>query len=382
LRIKSYFADTIEEAMDKARIELGPDAMLMNSRRSTPEASRQGAYEVVFAVDRELPAQRARAAYEERAAGHSGTVLNDNLATELAELRRQIEGVKQSVSRQTVHLRWSHGASTEAAEVYSRLVQAGFSDEMVQDLMRSVHARLRPPAAGEAETSIEVFADRVKDELRQRIRVSPGLGREGSDRSVVMFVGAPGSGKTATLAKLAIGHCIQAARPVQLISADYWRVGASEQLRSYAAILGVGFETADTIPALAQALHLHAHKTVLVDTPGMGADDMEMASELAQFCQKETNIEVQLVLPAHARGPVLARIADRFACFRPARLIATFLDEADTLGGILEQAMRIGLPLSYTSSGQQVPEDLQPADHENLLTRVLDGLPQAVLSMA
>ena len=378
MKIKSYFADTIEEAMDKARVELGPDAMLMNSRRSAPESNHMGAYEVVFALDRDIPAQAQRARPDRAATA----AVNETLATELAELRKQIEGVKQSVSRQTVHLRWSHGASAEAAEVYSRLVDTGFSDELAQDLVRSIYARLRPTAPGEPATGMEVLADQVKEELRRRIRVSPGLGREGNEKCAVMFVGAPGTGKTATLAKLAIGHCLQGSRPVQLISADYWRVGASEQLRAYAAILGVGFETADTIPALAQALHLHAHKTVLIDTPGLGADDTEMLAELGHFCKKEPGVEVQLLLPAHASGTVQARIADRFATLAPSRMIATFLDEADTLGAILEQAMRTGLPLSYTTSGQQVPEDIKAADHENILARVMDGFPSAVLSMA
>lgn len=382
MRIKSYFADTIEEAMDKARLELGPDAMLMNSRRSSPDSARQGAYEVIFALDRDNAAPRARITRDERPVTRTEPAMNETLATELAELRRQIEGVQQSVSRQTVHLRWSHGASSEAAEVYSRLVEAGFSDEMAQDLMRAVHVRLRPSNPGEPPTGLDILGDHVREELRQRIRVSPGLGRSGAEGSAVMLVGAPGTGKTATLAKLAISQCMHGSRPLQLISADYWRVGASEQLRAYAAVLGVGFETADSIPALAQAMHLHANKTILIDTPGLGAEDKEMAGELEQFCRKQSNIEVQLVLPAHASGVVLARIANRFAGFNPARIIATFLDEADSLGGMLEQVIRTGLPLAWTTSGQQVPEDLQAADHENLLNRVLEGFPQAVLSMA
>jgi flagellar biosynthesis protein FlhF len=390
LKIKSYFADTIEEAMDKARIELGPDAMLMNSHRSAPEAKHLGAYEVVFALDHEVPAHRMRVAFEKHAseAKTASPANPDTLATELAELRRQIEGVKHSVTRQTVHLRWTHGASAEAAELYSRLIQAGFSDEMAQDLARAIQTR-QESASSSAEWSetplalsgamngaLETMACSLEEELRRRVRLSGGLRSEG-DRRVVMIVGPSGAGKTATVAKLAVRQGIQLSRQVHLICVDSWRVGANEVLRSYAAILGVGFEVVDTTAALAQAIQLHRHKTILIDTPGFGVDELEAAAELARFCERQRDIEVQLVVPAHARGAVLARALERFSMFRPSGLIATFLDETDLLGGLLEQGIASGLPFSFLCGGQQVPEDLHVAEHAPLLAPVLDLFPRA-----
>jgi flagellar biosynthesis protein FlhF len=395
VKIKSYFADTIEEAMDKARIELGPDALLMNSHHSGPEARHLGDYEVVFALDHELPTHRIRAVFDKQMTENRPAPPVNNseaLATELAELRRQIEGVKQSVSRQTVRLRWTHGATAEAAELYSRLVQAGFSEDMSQDLARAVQARgdgarteewsETPLAmAGEVNGALESMAGSLEDELRRRVRVSGGFRGDG-ERRVVMVVGPSGSGKTATVAKLAVKYGIQAARPVHLICIDSWRVGANEVLRAYAAILGIGFEVVDSMAALSQAIQLHKHKTILIDTPGFGVDELEAAGELATFCDRQPNIEVQLVLPAHARGAVLAQAVERFNMFRPAGIVATFIDETDLVGGILEQGILSGIPFSFVCGGQQVPEDLHTAEHATLLAPVLELFPRRVLSVA
>src|SRR5579884_1104978 len=106
MRIKSYFADSVQEAMELARLELGPEAMLVNSRKTDPELRHLGAYEVVFGMtsqSAEVRSQKGAAARQgrEQVALERNRGQQDALLEEMAELRRQIESVKRSVSRQS-----------------------------------------------------------------------------------------------------------------------------------------------------------------------------------------------------------------------------------------------------------------------------------------
>src|SRR5208337_4770648 len=98
------------------------------------------------------------------------------------------------------------------------------------------------------------FRGALAEELTSRFQVQPVLGRGEANPRIVALVGPPGCGKTTTLVKLAVNYGLAARRPVMLLSMDTYRVAAAEQLRSYAAILGVGFQVVETVAALAQNL--------------------------------------------------------------------------------------------------------------------------------
>jgi len=376
MRIKSYFAESVEEAMDKARIELGPEAMLMNSKATEPEFRHLGNYEVVFALAFEdSPAEKPQtqaAAGVVVAAGRP-----DALAQEIAELRRQIETVKRSMSRQTFHTRWtSAGASPEMHELYLRLLNADFSEDCANEVLQAVERR----SGGKAEA----LANAIIAEIESRFEAAPGLGANGAERRVTALVGPPGAGKTSMIVKLALKYGLMNKRPLQILSTDTCRVAASEQLRAYASIIGIAFQTVDTMAGLAQALEEAGGKDlVLIDTPGFGPGDGEETSELALFLSRHRLIEVQLVMPATLKASALARIAERFAEFQPARLIFTNLDEAGGgYGSIVEQAMRLRLPLSYFGCGQQIPEDLLEASKDELIRKVFEGWQEPALTAA
>jgi len=120
MRIKSYFAESVEEAMDKARVELGPEAMLMNSKSTDPELRHLGRYEVVFglAFADVGPAVNTSAPQAVPALPPAPNGKPDTLALEIADLRRQIETVRRSMSRQSFHMRWTApGAAPELTEL-------------------------------------------------------------------------------------------------------------------------------------------------------------------------------------------------------------------------------------------------------------------------
>jgi len=374
MRIKSYFAESVEEAMDKARLELGPEAMLMNSKPTEPEFRHLGNYEVVFALAFEdLVPEKPEAQASAGLLAPGGKP--DAIALEIAELRRQIETVKRSMSRQTYHAHWSSpAAAPEMRELFVRLISAEFSDEWANELLQAVERRV---------SKSEALESAIAKEIQSRFETAPGLGVTGAERRVTALVGPPGSGKTSMIVKLALKHGLMSKRPLQILSTDTCRVAASEQLRAYAAIIGIAFQTVDTMTGLAQALEEASGKElVLIDTPGFGPGDADEVSELALFLARHRLIEAQLVLPATLRASALARIVERFSMFQPARLIFTNLDEAGAYGGIVEQAMRTRLPLSYFGCGQQIPEDLREASKDELIRKVFEGWQEPALTAA
>jgi flagellar biosynthesis protein FlhF len=202
--------------------------------------------------------------------------------------------------------------------------------------------------------------------------VQPVLGRGEAKPNIVALVGPPGCGKTTTLVKLAVNYGLASRRPVLLLSMDTYRVAAADQLRSYAAILGVGFHVLETVAALAQTIEENRGKELIfIDTPGFAFGDLDASADVAQFLASRQDIDTQLVLPSSMKGPDLTRIVDAFEIFRPQRLLFTKTDETNSFGPIVNESNRTGKPVSFLATGQRIPEDLETASAARLVDIIL-----------
>lgn len=385
MRMKSFFAPTVQDAVEQARIELGPDALLVNSRKAPPEAQGMGEYEVVFAV---LPggAEATSESAVETSTEAKTAPAEDPVLRELARLRKQMEEMGSALTGINAQACSWAVPSPELAEVFSRLMDAGFSADVAKKVVNQAHARLDTDPASRSRRRIfdgESVEHAVRTELECLLSTDASFDRSEEKSRAVALVGPPGSGKTVTLVKLAVRYGISASRPVHLISADTHRVGAAEQLRTYAAIIGATFDAVDSTRTLQQALEANREKgLILIDTPGYASADIEEAAELARFLAQHPAIDVQLVAAASMRAADLSNALDRFEIFSPAKLIFTRLDETSAWGGVISESVRTGKPISFLGTGQQIPENLEPATAERLLERVLERQNQRALSAA
>jgi len=355
MKLKSYFADTIEEAISLARREMGAEAMLVNSKRSNAEARHLGAYEVVCAADVEAPiAERDKA---RRLLGSTPAPI-DKLSQDVSEIKHQMERLALTLARSSAGMA-GIASDPELANAFATLTAAELDADLAYDLIGKIGSPFRP--------------ERLRDELGRLLAVNAGLGRTGSPTRTVALVGPPGSGKTTTLVKLAVQYGVASRKAIQILTVDTMRVGASDQLRSYAAILGVGFQVLETTTALARALDEHHQKDLIfIDTPGLATNELEAFEDLADFLSTHPGVDTHLVLPASMRTSDLKRVAGQYEIFKPAKLLFTRLDETETFGPILSHSVRSARPISFLTRGQRIPEDLEEATQDLILNMVLE----------
>lgn len=337
MKLKSYFSGTVEAAMELARQELGENALLVNARPATPETRYLGAYEVVFGI----PPKQIEAAVVRQPA----PPLSMSAAASTTSAGPATNGSSAPPSGDRMaHLRM-------ALEVAG--LKRDF-ERMRSSLGEGRNQALLPAASSSAP---ETEAPAVPP-----CQADPTLGRPGAARAIVALVGPPGVGKTTTLIKLAARYGLAARKPVQIISADVFRIAAADQLRTLSAILGVGCDIAETAGGLAQLLEAHRTKDlILVDTPGLGRADMEDASDLAALIGSHAEIDTHLVLPAFMRSSDMDRVIEQYAVFGPRKVLFTCLDETGCHQDLVRVAASHSLPVSFLGTGQQIPDDLEPA---------------------
>jgi flagellar biosynthesis protein FlhF len=396
MKIKSYFSRTVEDAMAVASQELGPDAMLVNSRKAPIESRHLGEYEVVFGTletgtevaaapsSQEAPTIATNLAAKIAASSFAAPAFGDHLSAEVAELKKELEGIRRALTRTAFAPSQWVGVAPDVSDAYALLTANEVAPDLAREIVQAAGSRAAGPRTSLVRSAQAAdgapFQRALVEEIQSRFEVAPTLGA-GPAPKIVALVGPPGCGKTTTLVKLAVNYGLAARRPVVLISMDTQRVAAAEQLRSYAAILGVGFQVLETTAALAQSLEENRGKELIfIDTPGLALNDLEDASSLAHFLSTRTDIDSHLVLSASMKSADLTRMIDAFEILRPKHLLFTKLDETDSFGAIFSEAARTRKPLSFFTTGQRIPEDLEAASQARLLELILTGRNRAALA--
>jgi flagellar biosynthesis protein FlhF len=195
-------------------------------------------------------------------------------------------------------------------------------------------------------------------------------------QKVIAFVGPTGVGKTTTIAKLAARFSLMEQKRVAMVTADTYRIAATEQLKTYGRIMGIPVEVADSAEDMIAILNKYKNMdVVLVDTAGRSPSSDEQLKELKNFIAKSQPDEIHLVLSATTKYFDMIRIIERFGTAVPInRMIFTKLDETRFYGAFINLMNNFQIPLAYYSAGQNVPDDLEVPEVRSLSEKITKSL--------
>ncbi len=323
--------------MELARKELGEEALLIDTRPAAPETRGLGEFEVIFGLLAANPsATLCRPdTGSPQTSGASPCRACAGFESDLAEIKRQIAHLTECLDG------WRAASGSLPGN------------------------RLPASQTPAVETELACLVARGET-LTERFRVDATLGRGGACRAFVALAGPAGSGKTTTLAKLAVRYGLAARRPVRILSLGAQSIGGVS-LPRIAALLGIECSLAETAAAFEQALVQHpSTDLLLIDTPELSPGETAESDGLARILATHLELDVHLVLPATMSPPDLQRMIERYEPLRPGKLLFTRVDEASSFGPLLHQSAQRDLPLSFLGTGQRIPDDLEAATEARL----------------
>lgn len=315
---RTYRGTSVRDLLAQARLELGPDALVLSTRMVS--------------------------------AGGLRGLLGARVVEIVAAAERAVSAARPSEQG-------SRHAMPQDDEIVARLSATGLDPSLVMEVAAAI-------PAGRRRATSPAQLRRVLGE-----QLAPLAAGTEDYRQVEVFVGPPGVGKTTTIAKIAAQERAHHGRRLTLVSADGYRVGAVEQLRLYAEIVGSPFSVARTGRELAQVLDA-ARGPVIVDTAGRSPSD-DVAQELFGVLRTRKDVRTHLVVSAASSASDVTRTIEQYRGAAPQRIAFSRLDEAESLSPVVGLLRSRQLPVSYLGTGQRVPEDLDRATGAMLAALVL-----------
>jgi flagellar biosynthesis protein FlhF len=364
LKVKVFTANNMQEAMSQVKNELGRDAVILHSRRY-----RKGGFlgffgqervEVMAALEapKSLPAQKKETRTATpllRTSDEDAKITS--LQLEVASMRKMVEQLITKMPRQ----------EKISAPLYELLIKndidAAIAENLTQGLPDSQSA-----AGPNADIAKKLLLDRLNNHLQ---RVEAITLSENSCKTVA-FIGPTGVGKTTTIAKLAANFALNQGHKVALVTTDTYRISAVEQLKTYAEIIDIPIEVVYTPDELKAAIFRHRDKQViLLDTAGRSPKNQYQLAELQALLAVDPYIETHLVLSTSTKYADALEIVNRFSVCSPQKFLFTKLDEAANLGTVFNLLYQFPATLSYITTGQNVPDDIELANPVKLANLIL-----------
>ena len=403
---RTYHADTMANVLGEVKHDLGRDAVILRTRSfrkggllgliggkpmweitacAASELSRddeQGQYVPQIPLERSPeplpnesepkapPAVRphvADALAQLAAASPRGGNASVRLAGEVSDLKQMVSILLQQGTPP------GSPAAGPLGHLYANLVVNDVEPCIARELIDSLRMDLTGRQQGDEALVRQELCNRIAA-LIKTVDPAEHMGKNSRQCRVIALIGPTGVGKTTTIAKLAANFKLRQGLRVGMITIDTYRVAAVDQLQTYAEIVEVPLRTVLSPSELRQGVYaLRGMDVVLIDTTGRSQNDLLRLSQLRSFLDAADADEVHVVVSAAANPSCIRGILERFAPLGANRLLVTKLDEASTYGAVLSMARADVGPMAYVTSGQEVPDDIAPADAEDLAWKIMGG---------
>ena len=343
MQIRRFEAKDIQEALRQVKEALGPEAIILSTQkvRRPPLPYRPGGgtqVEVVAAIDPpQTPSSPA--------------------------------GVPAPPSSRFTPFEPKLSAGTGGDSCLQAILSSSLSPEFLRGLAGDFK-NLRKEKQGRIDG--EAFQGILRWKVMEAVEV---LESELHEKKIWAFVGPTGVGKTTTLAKVAAQFLMRFNKKIALITLDTYRIGAIEQLKTYARILRLPFEIAADTETLKEVIDRHQDRDLLlIDTAGRNPHRRDQLEEMKGILNADPRIENHLVLSATTKDADLAAIVQQFSVLPIRSYVFTKIDETEECTSLFNQMLRFKRPLSYLTNGQKVPEDIELATKSRVASLVLNSM--------
>lgn len=360
MRVKKIIASTMPEAMAIVRRELGSEAIILHSKEVRNKGFlgvfRKNKIEVVAGLDNELPIRE-----ESPAMKGVPSMASDSEGGKVLE---EIQSLKKLLERSRAD-DFTKKYELAFQQIYEHLLDQEVSLPVAEEIMEAAIAHKSGAVDGKDALNSVRYA------INERLAAisDPGIDE---DRQVIQFVGPTGVGKTTTIAKIAAKLQLENKKRIAFITTDTYRIAAVEQLKVYARILNIPVEVAYSIDDYRRAVQkFSSFDFILVDTAGRNFRDPKYIKELKEEFDHES-LQTYLVLSISTKQKDIQEVFEQFRKVSVRKVIFTKLDETKQYGSILNIALENNMKLAFLTDGQDVPDNLVPAEAE-IISELLLG---------
>ncbi len=369
MKIKKFTATTLQEGKTRILRELGEDAIILSSRTTRKPGDSTPLIEIVAAVDdtvrNKAPERKfvPRVPDEDRPepAANRMELLDgtSQLFNEIGALKDMIAEVSESV-----RYRYSNALGPVLKKIYKSLILSDFSEAY----SLGVTGKL---SADKPNAELSEALDYARQLITANLSVLPKLTPKGP-ASTFTFVGTTGCGKTTTVVKLALVLKLVFGSDVLLVSADTDKVGGADQLRTYASIASIPFQAVYSPDELKTLWEKELSRDyILIDTTGRNQKNKAELSGIHDILRAVNSDLLFLVLSCTHTSTNIFQTIKAFEFMKPDALILSKIDEAVSLGHVVEAVGKFRIPIGYVTNGQKIPDDIEPANLDSLSKIVL-----------
>ncbi len=377
MRIKKFVAPTLKEALAQTKKELGSDAVILKSNTIKKggflDFTGKNAVEVMVAVDKgskPVVPQARTAAYAPAAQISLPHPAREANAQHMIMLKTDIDDLKTNLAEVSNFLKYRD--MPVLPKNLQFLMKQLLDNEVEDNISRTIMEEIHNEISGEQYDDMRFVLSKTLEKIGSMIKVCRSGNIPGAGPRVIMLVGPTGVGKTTTIAQLATNQKLLNKKKVGLISADTFRIGAVDQLKTFANIAEIPLSVVYTPDDMKAAVRNYGDMDVVyIDTTGRSQRDTSRLKDMEKFVASARPHENHLVLSITTRLKDMLDAADKFSVLKYNRLIITKTDETTSLGMILNVVSRISNPVSYLTTGQNVPDDIERATVKKLARMIV-----------